>query len=272
MAGAVIDLSRYQGITQFGRAYEMMLQNDTHAPGSVDRVLVERMVRLCPETAAYLYGGYTPTRVRYQKGSRPELERIVEEAVAGCGSDEERIVGIARFCSDLGKLASDDLDTMRVGGTEEEIIRRGSGWCTDVARVGCALCQVAGLPARSVILADRDQAYSGHVIIEVFRGGIWGAVDPTTAVIYRSPEGKPICTWDLMSQPWLIELHWRGASTPYTRVGQFRSAAISNYFVWDWKEYEYTLSAVNSYYRSILKMSIQGWPGGLRWLHGEDTE
>ena len=68
-----MDLSPDQGLSQFGPAYRIMLERDAHAQGSVDRVLMERMVRLCPETSAYLYAAYTPTDVRYQEGSRPEL-------------------------------------------------------------------------------------------------------------------------------------------------------------------------------------------------------
>ena len=265
-----MDVSPFQGIGQFGRTYQIMLENDAHAPGSVDRVLVERMIRLCPQTAAYLYGAYTSTQVRYQKGLRPELERYVERAVGDCGPDEDRVAGIAGFCSDLGKKASEDLDAMRIGGTEEEIVRRGSDWCTDAARVGCVLCQVAGLPARLVMLADTAQAYSGHVIIEVHRRGLWGAVDPTIAVLYRHPEGRPASTWELMNRPQLIEMHRKATPSFYTRVKQFRSTAISNYLVWEWEDYDYTASPVNDYYRSILERSAQGWPGGLRWLHGED--
>lgn len=265
-----MDLARYQGTDQFGPAYQIMLENDPHALASVDRVLMERMIRLCPETAPYLYRDYTPTQVCYEKGSRPEMERYVEAATAGCGSDEERLEGLVTFTSSLVEAADQDLDAMRVGGTEEEIIARGSDWCADVARVGCILCQVAGFPARLVYLADTQRPYSGHVIIEVYRGDAWGAADPTTAVVYRHPDGRPASAWDLMNQPYLIQAHWRGAATPYTTVEQFRSAAISNYFVSDWQNYEYTVSPINAYYRAILAMSYQGWPGGLRWLHGED--
>ncbi|MBI1927233.1 hypothetical protein HYR99_23700 [Candidatus Poribacteria bacterium] len=266
----MINLAHYQGIGQFGRAYRVMLENDTHAPGSVDRALVERMIRLCPETAAYLYGEYTPTQVKYQKGSRPELEGYVEEAVANPSLGEERVVGIARFCSDLGKAVGDDLDAMRVGGTEEEIIRRGSDWCTDVARVGCVLCQVAGLPARLVMLANTEQAYSGHVIIEAYRSGVWGAVDVTNNAVYRFPTGKPASMWELMNHPLMIPSHWQGAPAPGAEVEQFRRAAMVNYFVWEWENYDYTVSSVNAYCRPILEMSIRGWPGGLRWLYDED--
>jgi len=264
-------LAQFGGVGQFGRAYQTMFENDAHVPGSVDCVLMERMIRLCPETAAYLYEKHTPTQVRYPGGSRPELERCVEVATAACNSDKERIAEIARFCADLGKNVSEDLDAMLVGGTEEEIIRRGSDWCTDVARVGCALYQVAGFPARLVYLADTAQAYSGHVIAEVYRSGAWGAADPTTAVVYCRPEGSPASTWELMNHLLWIDAHRKAAGTPYTRAGQFRCAAVSNYFCWEREKYEYTTSRLNNYYRSILEMSDRGWPGGLRWLHGEDT-
>jgi hypothetical protein len=266
----MIDISLYQGIGQFGPAYQIMLENDPHAPGSIDRLLIENMIRLCPETADYLYREYTPTRSLYQKGTRPKLEQCIEEAVFSSYSDEERIEAITQFTSGLQKNATDDLDLIRVGGTEEEIIARGSDWCADVARVGCALCQVAGFPARIVSLFDTEKAYTGHVIIEVYRDKTWGAVDALTGVIYRHPEARPASTWELMNNPRLIECHSKGELTLYTTVGQFRAAAITNYFVWRWREYDYTVSTVNDYYRSILKMSLLGWPGDLRWLHGED--
>lgn len=265
----MVNISAYQGLGQFGPAYKSMLENDAHAPGSVDRILGKNMVRLCSDTANYLYSEYTPTRSLYRKGSHPELEQYVEKAILSCHSDEERIEAIARFTANLQEKADDDLDTMLVGGTEEEIIARGSDWCADVARVACALYQIAGFPARIVCLIDTEKAYSGHVITEVCRDKVWGAVDPLINVRYRHSNRRPASTWDLMKNPYFIERHWKGESTSYTRVGQFREAAISNYFVWCWRQYDYTVSKINDYYRSILDMADQGWPGGLRWLHGE---
>ena len=267
----MVNIHSYKGLNQFGPAYKVMFENDTHVPGSIDRVLMENMIRLCSETVGYLYSEYTPTRSFYRKGTRPELERYIEKAVLGCYSNEESIEAIAKFTSGLQEKASSNLDSMRFGGMEEEIIVRGSNWCSDVARAGCALCQVAGFPARIVYLIDTEKAYSGHIIIEVYRAKVWGAVDPLTNVIYRHPGGKPAYTWDLMNNPRLIKSRSRGRSTPYTVVGQFRGAAISNYFVWRWREYNYIASRINDYYRSILKIAGQGWPGGLRWLHGEDV-
>lgn len=266
----VADLSEYMGIAQFGKAYQIMLENDPHAPGSVDRVLAQRMIRLCRETAPQLYTGYTPTTIHYREGSRPRLERYVRQATKGCDPEEEKVESIAAFCSRLQeKVGGETLDEMIFGGLEEDIVERGSDWCPDVARVACVLCQVAGIPARLVMLFNTDQAYSGHVIIEAHRGGVWGAVDPLTNVVYRSRRG-PATTWELMGNPELVKVHWRGPSTPYTTPGQFRSAAISNYLVWDRDKYDYSTSRVNDYYRAIVEMSQRGWPGGLRWIQGED--
>ena len=265
------NISKYQGLSQFGPAYKVMLENDPHAPGSIDRILTENMIRLCPETVDYLYSEYTPTKSFYEKGSRPELEQYVEKVISDNPSREERIEAIARFTSSLQKKASSDLDLMQFGGTEEEIIARGSDWCTDVARIGCILCQIAGFPARIVHLFDTKKAYSGHVIIEVYRNKTWGAVDSLRNVVYRDSRGKPVSTWNLMNDHCLIEHHYLREKPIVSRaVGQFREAAISNYFVWRWREYDYTVSKINDYYRSILEMANRGWPGGLRWIHRED--
>ena len=48
-------------------------------------------------------------------------------------------------------------------------------------------------------------------------------------------------------------------------------AAISNYPVWKQAAYDCAVSPLNACTRSILAMAERGRPGGLRWLHGEDT-
>ena len=228
------------------------------------------MLKLCPQTSGYLYEEYTPTEVSYRLGSRPELERYVEQAVAGRHNGNERLAGIIEFCRGLGDRAAGDLDAMVLGGTEEEIVRRGSDWCTDVARVACVMCQVAGLPARIVSLANTEQAYSGHSIVETYRAGAWGAADPVNGVVYHRPDGAPATTWGLMNDNRLIELAWKDRPSFYADPGQFAGAAVSNYFISDSSTYDFSVSGVNDYGRTILEMSGRGWPGGLRWLHGED--
>ena len=265
------DISEFKGPGQFGPAYQIMFENDSHASGSIDRELMENMILLNSETENYIYTELTPTISHYKEGARPLLEEHVKRMTSECHSEQERIEAIAGFTGSMQNRASDDLDLIRIGGTEEEMITRGSDWCSDVARVACALYQIAGVPARMVYLIDTEKAYTGHVIIEVYRSGVWGALDPLTNVIYNTLEGKPASTWNLMNDPRLIERHSRDGSTYYTNAGQFRAAAVSNYFIWDWEKYDYTVSKVNGYYRSILEMSDKGWPDGLHWINNEDS-
>ena len=258
-------VEEHSGLGAFGPAYEVMFRNDSHFPGSVDRVLQERMVRVCAETADSIYARYTPTEVEYHRGTRPALEGRVREAAGGLDRAHDCVCGIARFCSRLGERASSKDEAMVLGGTEEEILRRGSEWCTDVARVAVALFQVAGYPSRRIFLADIEAAYSGHAIVEVYRDAVWGAVDPSTGVLYLQ-NGTPATTWDLMGDPAAVYSHGPAA---YCQPELFRAAAVSNYFVWESSSYDYRVSGLNEYYRSILEMADKGWPGGLRWLHGE---
>ena len=109
------------------------------------------------------------------------------------------------------------------------------------------------------------------MIIETYRQERWGAIDTTTGVMYMHPDGRPASVWELMNEPELIESHARNPIAAYTSTrGQFAGAAISNYVVWQSEMYSYAVSSLNDYYRSILSMAAEGWPGGLRWLHGED--
>ena len=264
------EIAEYVGDDQFGPAYQIMLAGDAHAPGSVDRVLSQRMIRLHAATADYLYGSYTPTTLRYRPGSRPELERFLRAATAGATDPEEIVDGIARWCADIAEAADDlGLDDLLLGGHEEAIVERGTDWCTDLSRVGCVLCQVAGLPARLVCLFNTTAAYSGHVIVEVLRQGRWGCVDVVNGVVYRKDGGAPASAWELQRAPDLIAAH-RRLHGGYGSPAQFLGVAIVNYFVWEADRFDFTVSALNPYTRSILEQSERGWPGGLRWLHGED--
>lgn len=45
-----------QGYGVFGKAYEVMLRSDLHAPGSIDHKLMERMILLEEDSLPLLYG------------------------------------------------------------------------------------------------------------------------------------------------------------------------------------------------------------------------
>ena len=249
-----------------------MLENDAHAQGSVDREIVSSMIRLCNETASYLYDVYTDLHIGYAAGSRPGLENFLSEVKSSVVDPRQQVSVIAKLTRGLAeKRPRGGLSRMRVGGTEEQIIERGSDWCTDVARVACALYQVTGFPCRIVNLFNLNAAYSGHVIVEVHRSGTWGAVDTSSGVVYQKDDGAPATTWELMNDAELVIRH-EGPEAWYTHPEQFTAAGIANYYVRDSELYDYAVTGLNDYYRAILSMAGQGWPGGLRWLHGEAGE
>ncbi len=269
MDGGILDAHRGPG--RFGPAYAHMFEHDVHAAGSVDRWLLGRMVWLCAETAPHLYAAPASGHSAYGAGTRPALEALLPPRL-GVAGEGAKVRGVVMACARIVRAAEAAgpraLDDLRFGGPEEAIAARGSDWCTDVARVACRLCQVAGLPARLVFLADTGAAYSGHAIIEAWRDGRWGAIDALTGVIYEEAGGRPIGTWDLMNDPELVRRHRRGADTPYTAADQFRAAGIAEY-PWD-APGTHEVTGLGPYGRSILEMAERGWPGGLRWLHGED--
>ena len=242
------------GPKAFGRAYRIMLDNDPHAPGSADREIVASMIRLCDETAGYLYDGHTSRSVGYAEGTRPGLERSCAEAGSPAGGPEQRVAAIAELTRSLAERSpAGGLTAMRFGGTEEQIVERGSDWCADVARVACALYQVAGFPCRMVYLFDLQAAYSGHVIVEPHRSGKWGAVDPISAVVYRTGDGNPATTWELMNDADVVTRH-AGPEAWYTNPEQFTAAGIADYHVRDAARYDYAVTGVNDYTRAVLSI------------------
>ena len=186
--------------------------------------------------------------VRGWSASLPRLDR----PRAG---PSERVAAIAELTRGLAdRSPAGGLAAMRFGGTEEQIIERGSDWCADVARVACALYQVAGFPCRMVYLFDLQAAYSGHVIVEVHRSGTWGAVDSMCGVVYRTDDGAPATTWQLMNDAGLVKRH-AGPEAWYTTPEQFTAAGIANYHVGDAARYDYPVTGVNDYTRAVLSMA-----------------
>jgi hypothetical protein len=255
------------GLDAFGPAYRTMLESDPPPPGSVDLAILERMVRLMPETAGELYPDQPPPTPAYRPGSRPRLEEAVARATLDAEDDETRVDGLAALGASLAARAPDEI---LLGGTEEQILDRATDWCTDLARLVGALAQVAGMPSRPVFAVDTARAYCMHAVVEVHRGGSWGVVDAVTAVVYRQPDGRPASARDLASHPEWIDLHRRGEETPYTTREQFRGVAISSHDVDADARLPSPVVPPNAYTRSILAEGERGWPGGLRWLHGED--
>jgi GNAT superfamily N-acetyltransferase len=262
----------FKGIWQFGKEYGIMFKNDTHAEGSVDRSFYKEMIKLTGETVDYLYNSYTPVEIIYEKGSRIHFEKIVSELKSN--SDRQTVHNIVAYCRDIVEKCETRSKDMIFGGREEEIIDRGTYWCTDIARVACILCQVDGLQARILITANTKFAYCGHTVVEVHYDNKWGVIDPTNGLVFEQTEGYPASAWDIKSNPEIVNAAFNEKYGTYEDLfapgEQYESVAIVNYYVNDSDRYDYKLSRLNEYVAGILAHSREKWAGGIRWIHNEE--
>lgn len=213
-----------QGYGVFGAAYEVMLRNDPHDPRSIDHELLRRMVRLDPESYDLLYA--EPPFCPHMEGH--DLYGLAQTLKKQ--EDRASIETILAFTSGIAKKCETSLEKKRFGGTEQEILARGTDWCTDMARVVVVLLGCIGIPARVLYLADPERAYHGH-----------SAVDAYT----------------LMYEP----QHLKHLPEEYRSL--FQCIAVSRYDPMD-PSNDYSVSAVNAYYRTVLTREHHG-----HWMMGE---
>jgi len=170
-----------------------------YRPGEIDyEQPAVRMVRLTRETAAYLYSAYTPTEARYEKGTRPKLERFVEVAVGDAKTDARKAALILeRVWRRLIWPHPVPPRIREVGGTEEDILERGYAYCNEASRVFVTCAQVAGIPARMTFHWTPD-GRAGHSLAEAFVDGQWQISDSDINVHGSSVPGARANCLDLM--------------------------------------------------------------------------
>ena len=265
-----------KGIGIFGKQYEFGYKNETHAPGSVVRVLSEEMIKLDNDSVNYLYNSYTDLSKQYKNGNRPFLEEIANN---NKGKDsKETIDNIIKYCRNIVINCDIDTDVFIYGGKEEDIIKRTSYWCTDIARVACILFQIAGFSSRIIITANTKFPYCGHVVTEVYYNGKWCVTDPNIGVVFRHEDGEPASAWEVHNNYEIAnKIYYKNDPNCTERNSvffppgeQFESVGVVNYYVGDMDKYNYKTSSTNEFYKVILKHSDGKWAGGLKWVHGEE--
>lgn len=152
----------------------------------IDREQTLGMVRLCPETEEFLYGGYSPVRIRYRKGMRVGLEEIAEGFE---GSARERVAramewvgATVQHAHFIGEVPPDR------AFSEEKLIASGCGWCNEQVRVFIALCEVMEIPGRLCFLFHKNN-HTAHTAAEVYLNGKWAFCDVTYGVRVELPDG-----------------------------------------------------------------------------------
>ncbi len=156
----------------FGKEYGVMLKNDLHAGNSIDHKFLREMILLDEESYSFLYLSGVPG-IDNMNGH--ELFDFAQQFRVT--SDKESIKNVLDFTKNKVKGFNVEFSNMIFGGTEKEILERGTDWCADMARVGAVLLECMGIPARIVHLANLSRAYNGHVVVEAYYEGKYGVCD-----------------------------------------------------------------------------------------------
>jgi transglutaminase-like putative cysteine protease len=154
----------------------------------IDREQSQSAVRLCPETEAFLYDGYSPTRIRYRRGARPVLEEIAAP-LAGATPRQSALALMRWVCEQVQHPHICGPTAPNRAYSEEQLITSGRGWCNEQARVFVALCEVLEIPARLCFLFHSNLR-SGHTTAEVYLDNRWAFFDPTFDLTVELPDGR----------------------------------------------------------------------------------
>lgn len=231
-----------------------------YPPGTADWDQKAGQVALNEETAEFLYSSFTPLTLRYQRGTRPVLERIVERIAPSAMIERERVFAILQYCHH-GFLTEYPKHlppyTIYLNAKEEEVLQSGGGQCEDRSRLIICLCQVAGFPARLVAAYGRwdpERNYAlvgGHAIIEVYLEGGWAFFDSLKDFYCLREDGRIASLWDLLRRPDLVG---NQPDAVYSHCGRGREwfaryrdqyldrrqvITLANYAVWDSGRYDW---------------------------------
>lgn len=155
---------------------------------------LKKQILLCDETRDYLYA--VPSPVKYQKGTRPYLEAVVEKVTKNCTSPREKVLSLLVFCRDLYKTHDEQLF---YGGTEEELIKKGENLCECMGRLMVSLCEICSFPGRIVM-----QIVGGHIVCEIFLENTWAYFDPRCGMFYLDENNKFLSIDELVKNPHYI--------------------------------------------------------------------
>lgn len=214
---------------------------DAHRPGSVDRALLDGQVWLTAASQEALYR--RPAARPATRVARPFLEHIVANLTRDAAHEFQRASALRRWVAAIprtypegGRATRDgfwnDYQTYLCGGTEEEVIKKGSPLAAELSRVLVALAQTAGLPARLVFLYA-DAPPVRHTVAEIFLTGRWSVFDPVSDRCFAWSKHGYASAWEIRQQPWLLDRLQDHARLPYVASRFYMSAALADYDPWD---------------------------------------
>lgn len=248
------------GYGVFGRAYEHMFRNDLHDKRSIDHMLLKNMILLDENSMPFLYKAPHPASKNIYNHTLNDIAHKLK-----CDNHLESIYRTIEFVNGLVAKYDTPFEDMIFGGTELDIIKRGSDWCTDISRVGAALLQCLGMPSRIAILVNPFKAYHGHQVVEVYMDGMYMMCDFLYGVIARLDRNYSV--YDLLINSNLVEKIYNTKIEDKKQLeyiaGLYNLAAISEYDIN--KKHNYYTSKPNEYYQKMMNLNQDG-----AWQMNED--
>ena len=160
----------------------------------------------------------------------------------------DSIKEVVKFTSNMANKFNVPIDKMYFGGSEKEILLRGTDWCFDLARLSLVILESIVIPSRFVFVANREKAYFGHTLLECFYEKNYGLVDQTYWYVFY--DKTPISAKDISNSKLLKEL-----DIDYQNY--FESIAIAEYNPID-KNNKYIISKCNEYTYKLNSMKQDG--------------
>ena len=254
-------LEKKIGYGVFGKAYEYMFRNDLHNKFSVDHEILKNMIFLDEDSKTSLY---IPPQPVSKEIHNHKLYNIAQKLKGD--NHYKSILKIIEFMNEIVEKFDVPFKQMIFGGTELEIIERGSDWCADISRVGAALLQCLGMPSRIAIIVNHFKAYHGHQVVEVYVDGTYLMCDFLYGVIARLDRNYSV--YDLLNNHRLVTKIYNIKIDDNKQLdyitGLYNQAAISEYDIN--KKHHFEISKPNEYYLKMVLLNQDG-----TWQMNEDT-
>lgn len=171
-------------------------------------------------------------------------------------NDYETIKNVIKFTNQIACQFDMDFKDIIFGGTEVDILARGTDWCSTMARVASVILMCLNIPCRMVHLVNENKAYHGHVVVEVYYEKHYGVVDPIHNYVFY--HNRPLSTLDLLNN----KVYMKDMNVEY--VDYYKLAAISFYNPLE-KHNLYFESRANEYYLNLISNNHQG-----KWIMSEN--
>ena len=179
---------------------QMFCMYSEYPPATVDSWTDWEGIVLCEETVDFIYSRHTPLTVNYEKGSRSFLEEQIATIVSESMTDREKVLAVLRWLANIAQSKwgrKGALEPFR-GGTEEEVIQKGGGQCTEMSRVHAIMTQIMNFPSRLCVHVPP------HTVTEVYIDGKWSYMDPLHGIYYVNEKEEILSFWELIQNPQVI--------------------------------------------------------------------